>query len=57
MTDKANRWRKRAEELRTLAGAFGNQKARDDLLNVARQWDQMADQDDRRSATEVKDSA
>jgi hypothetical protein len=52
MTDKANRWRKRAEELRTLAGAFGNQKARDDLLNVARQWDQMADQDDRRVAAE-----
>jgi hypothetical protein len=52
VTDKASHWRKRAEELRTLAEGFGSQKAHDDLLAVALQWDRMADMDDRRHAND-----
>ena len=47
MTDKANRWRKRAEELRTWAAEVHDQQAREGLLIAAEQWDRMASQQER----------
>jgi hypothetical protein len=41
------RWRKRAEEIRTVAETMRNSHARDDLLKIAGQWDAIAERAER----------
>ena len=41
---RVNAWRARAEEIRAVAGAFGDGNARSDLYRVAEQWEAMARQ-------------
>jgi hypothetical protein len=52
VTDKASRWRHRAEELRAMAEGYNNPKARADLLDLAKQWDRMPGDQERRFGTE-----
>jgi hypothetical protein len=52
MTDKATVWRHRAEELRSWAEEIKDPQSRADLLKAAAQWDQMAEQNERRLAAE-----
>jgi hypothetical protein len=41
--DRAELWRKRAEELRTLAETFRpDEEPRQNLLDLAAQWDRLA---------------
>lgn len=47
-TDKADRWRKKAEELRTWAEEFKDRQTREQLLECATLYDRMADGADRR---------
>jgi len=43
---KASEWRKRAERLRALAKTTRNERQRDELLELAGQWENMAAQAD-----------
>lgn len=45
---RAAAWRKRAEELRAIAEGFNHAQARDDLLQLAGQWEGMAEREERR---------
>ena len=47
--DRANAWRKRAEELRAMAAQFDDPGARQDMLDLAAQWERLADRTDRHS--------
>jgi hypothetical protein len=46
--DRPEKWRKRAEELRAIAAEFAYAQARDDLLQLAAQWDEMARREEAR---------
>ena len=41
--DEARRWRKRAEEVRTLADQFRNALQREELRRIAKSYDTLAD--------------
>jgi hypothetical protein len=47
--DRANAWRKRAEELRAMAMQFDDPGARQDMLDLAAQWERLADRVAQRS--------
>jgi hypothetical protein len=46
--EQAGRWRLRADEIRTIARSMRRSFARCSLLDVADQWDRMADSAERR---------
>ena len=41
--NRSNMWRKRADELRAMAGYFENPSAKKEMLSLADQWDRLAD--------------
>ena len=41
--NRANIWRRRADELRAMAVHFENPSAKKDMLSLADQWDRLAD--------------
>lgn len=45
--DRVSAWRKRAEELRTMAAQFDDPGARQDMLDLAARWDRLAARDTR----------
>ena len=47
--EKAVEYRKRADELRTLAATFKNPRSRQELLTLAAEWDVMAERAERRA--------
>lgn len=47
--EQAGRWRLRADEIRTIARSMRRSFARCSLLDVADQWDRMADNAERRA--------
>jgi hypothetical protein len=47
--EKAVEYRKRAEELRTLAATFKNPGSRKEILTLAAEWDVMAERAERRA--------
>jgi hypothetical protein len=53
--DRPSKWRKRADELRVIAEGFNHVgPARDDLLQLARQWDEMAEREEIRSGVRAR---
>lgn len=48
--EQAGRWRLRADEIRTIARSMRRSFARCSLLDVADQWDRMADNAERRAS-------
>ncbi len=44
-SDKAKRWRARAERLRSIADDAADPVAKRNLLRLARDWERMADRD------------
>jgi hypothetical protein len=47
--EQAGRWRLRADEIRTIARSMRRSFARCSLLDVADQWDRMAENAERRA--------
>lgn len=47
--EQASRWRLRADEIRTIARSMRRSFARCSLLDVAEQWDRMAENAERRA--------
>ena len=47
--EQARHWRARADELRAVAEQMDHPLAREDLFRVARQWDAMAQDTERRA--------
>lgn len=52
--DQANRWRLRAEEIRTIARSMRRSFDRCNLLDVAEQWERMAEGAERRASPASK---
>jgi hypothetical protein len=49
----AQRWRQRAEELRTIASNIGHPNAAQDLFVLADRWEAMAERAEQRAAGKV----
>lgn len=54
--DQAGRWRIRAEEIRTIARSMRRSFDRVNLLDLADQWDRMAESAERRALEKAKSS-
>jgi hypothetical protein len=52
--DQAGRWRLRAEEIRTIARSMRRSFDRCNLLDLAEQWDRMADGAEQRAGEKAK---
>jgi hypothetical protein len=51
MTDTADKWRRRAAELRRMADEIREPKARSDVLKLAIDWELMAEREHARERT------
>lgn len=54
--DQARSWRLRAEEIRSIARSMRRSFDRCNLLDIAEQWERMADGAERRARETVKTS-
>lgn len=54
--DQASRWRVRAEDIRTIAQSMRRSFDRVNLLDLADQWDRMADNAERRALERARNS-
>jgi len=52
--DQASRWRLRAEEIRTIARSMRRSFDRCNLLDIAEQWDRMAEGAETRATGKVR---
>ena len=54
MSERTERWRARARQMRATAQQAQDPAAKANLLKFADQWDAMADQDDARDKSPLK---
>jgi hypothetical protein len=47
--DRPEKWRQRAAELRAIADQFSHEAAREDLMQLAGQWERMAERQEQRN--------
>jgi hypothetical protein len=52
---KADTWRERAAEIRTIAAGMRNKRARKELEELAAKWDAMAEELERHAPPPLKD--